>query len=91
MSTSQPGLVDLTATSRPSSAARGASLEGNGQGDAGGTAYETSSIDGEASFEWAWPADAELPRPTRATALRVSVKTSGTAEIAYVNAIGTRP
>ena len=137
---SQPGLVDPTGASRPSSPATDARLAVNGHGDAGGTGYEARSIDGKASFEWAWPAGAELiqisvgsvgsstgvegvtvavhltdgtwrtvagcdgavgdgvtcpyllavlPKPTRATALRVSVRTSGRAEVAYVNAIGT--
>jgi hypothetical protein len=139
---SQPGLVDPTAASRPRSPATDARLAVNGQGDAGGTGYETRSIDGEANFEWAWPTGAELmqmsvgsvisstgvegitvavqltdgtwrtvascdgavgdggtcpyllallPQPTRATALRVSVRTSGRAEVAYVNAIGATP
>ena len=136
---SQPGLVDPTASSGPSSPAGVARLARNGHGDAGGTGYEARSVGGEANFEWAWPAGAKLmqvsvgsvtssalvegttvaaqlpdgrwrlvascdgsvgdggrcpfllavmPQPTRATAVRVSVRTSGRAEVAYLNALG---
>jgi len=139
---SQPDLVDRTVARRPESPAVAVMLAPNGQGDAGGAAYDTRSAAGRANLEWAWPEAvplsqvsvgqvtssspisaatvaieqpdgtwqtlasaagpvgdggtapyllATLPTGTKAIGLRVSALTSGTAEVAYVNAVGPVP
>lgn len=57
---SQPGLVDRTAGTAPTSPAAPRQLRPNGRGDVGGRAYAATAASGRAVFEWTWPAESPV-------------------------------